>query len=311
MKKYLNILFLTSILILSFYLRLDAYLVNNSFFTDEVLLFANVFSKNYIQLIQPLQFFQSAPYIFLVLSKFIANHVGINELCLRFIAFFSSVVSVFLFYKLITIIFKKRLTQSIALLTFGINYQLLFYTQTFKQYSSDILVITLYLYILLKYLNDLKSTKQYTFLGLMSLLSIFTSFPAIIFIPAVYFALFITKRNILKILYAATYPAIGLTLYYLLNLRFVNDSTYLHKYWQKGFQIFSFELYKMNFDFLFSYYCFPILLLILLVIGFYFLYKNNKLLFCTFILTIFNTLLFAFLKIYPCERRLILFLLPV
>ena len=78
MKKDLNIFVLLSIFVLGLYLRLDAFLLNNSFFTDEVLLFANVFSKSYIELFQPLQYFQSAPYIFLVLSKFISNNVGIT-----------------------------------------------------------------------------------------------------------------------------------------------------------------------------------------------------------------------------------------
>ena len=311
MKKYLNFLVLFSIFILSFYLRWDAYIINNSFFTDEVLLFANIFNRNYIELLQPLQFFQSAPYIFLLLSKFVSLHIGINELCLRFIPFIFSLFSVFAFYKLSTLVFNNKFTQYIALFTFGINYQLLFYCQVFKQYSLDVLAIILFLWLVLKYFNDIHSIKQYTVFGLISLLFIFTSFPIIIFILAVYFTLLIAKKNILKLLYSALYPMLGLLIYYLFNLRFVSNSAYLHNYWAKGFQVLSIEFYKMNFDFLFSYYQFPILLLILIVIGFYFIYRNNKFLFCIFTLTIINTLVFAYLKIYPCERRLILFLLPI
>ena len=311
MKKYLNFLILVSIFIIGFYLRLDAYLINNSFFTDEVLLFANIFSKNYLELIQPLQYFQSAPWLFLILNKFVVNHVGINELCLRFIPFLSSIISLFLFYKLTTLVFKNKFSQYIALFTFCINYQLLFYTQAFKQYSSDVLIIVLFLYLALEYFKNIQNVKQYTMLGIISLLGIITSFPMVIIIPTVYFTLFVTKKNVFKLLYSALYPTTGLILYYLFNLRFVNNSAYLHNYWEKGFQIFSPNFYKMNFDFLFSYYSFPILLLFLLVIGFYFLYRNNKVLFSIFSLTILNTLLLAYLKIYPCERRLILFLLPI
>ena len=53
------------------------------------------------------------------------------------------------------------------------------------------------------------------------------------------------------------------------------------------------------------------MLLILLVCGFYFLFKRNKFYFWTLFLTIFYTLLAALFKFYPFERRLILFLLPV
>ena len=311
MKKDLNIFVLLSIFILGLYLRLDAFLLNNSFFTDEVLLFANVFSKSYIELFQPLQYFQSAPYIFLVLSKFISNNVGITELCLRFIPFLSSIISLFLFYKLSLIVFKSKYTRYIALFTFGINYQLLFYTQTFKQYSSDVLIVILFLYLILKYFKDIHDIKQYTILGIISILGVFSSFSMFIFLPAVYLTILLVKKNILKLMYSALYPLAVSVVYYLFNLRIVSNSVYLHKYWEKGYQIFSFDFYKMNFDFLFTYYTFPILLLFLLVIGFYFLYKNNKTLFSIFAITIFNTLLLAFLKIYPCERRLILFLLPI
>ena len=126
MNKYANVLILLSILVISFYLRLDAYLINNSFFTDEVLLFSNIFSSNYLKLIQPLNYYQSAPYLFLIICKFISSNIGITELCLRFIPLLSSLLSVIVFYKLSKYVFKTRIALYIATFTFGINYQLLF-----------------------------------------------------------------------------------------------------------------------------------------------------------------------------------------
>ena len=66
-----NKLILSIIFIIAFYLRFDAYLLNNSFFTDEVLLAFNTLSKSYLSLLKPLDFFQSAPYLFLVFTKLI------------------------------------------------------------------------------------------------------------------------------------------------------------------------------------------------------------------------------------------------
>lgn len=309
-KSWINILFIAIIAVLSFYLRIDAYLINNSFFQDEVILFANIFSLDYLSLIKP--YSQVAPYFFLVISKFIASNIGITELCLRFIPLLSSLLSVIMFYKLSKIVFKTNFALYIAIFTFGINYQLLFYSQAFKQYSTDVLIVILFLYYVVYNYNKLSGFKHFTILGLLSTIGIYFSFPMLLVIPAVYLALCILKRTqIFKIIYSLIYPILGLIIYYVFNIRFLNNSEYLHNYWQKGFQIFNLEFYKMNFDFLFTYYTVPILLVIMLLFGFYYLYKNNKFLFLSLLFIIFDTLLAAYLKIYPCERRLILFLLPI
>lgn len=102
---------LVIIFALAIYLRIDAYLINNSFFTDEILLAQNIFERNYLGLFLPLNYFQSAPYLFLALSKFVSNF-GINELCFRFIPFLSSLISVYLFYLLSKEIFQTRLARA-------------------------------------------------------------------------------------------------------------------------------------------------------------------------------------------------------
>ena len=151
---------LVIIFALAIYLRIDAYLINNSFFTDEILLAQNIFERNYLGLFLPLNYFQSAPYLFLALSKFVSNF-GINELCFRFIPFLSSLISVYLFYLLSKEIFQTRLARAAALFTFGISYQLLFYAQVFKQYSSDVCISILILLISSKVLKKELSLKQW------------------------------------------------------------------------------------------------------------------------------------------------------
>lgn len=79
---------------------------------------------------------------------------------------------------------------------------------------------------------------------------------------------------------------------------------------EKGFEIFSIEIYKINFDFLFQYYSFPLLFLFLLIAGFCYLYKRNRFCFVQIFSVFALTLLAAYLKLYPFERRLALFLLP-
>ena len=101
------------------------------------------------------------------------------------------------------------------------------------------------------------------------------------------------------------------TLIYILNLSKLGNSLYLNNYWKKGYEIFSLEIYKINFDFLFHYYSFPLLFLMLMILGLYYLYKNNKFYFFNSLSILLVTIFAAFLHIYPFERRLALFLLPV
>ena len=304
-----NVIFVL-IFLLAIYLRLDAYLTNNSFFTDEILLAQNIFERNYTELFLPLKYFQSAPYLFLVISKFISLNLGINELCFRWFPFISGVASVFLFYFLLKEHFKNFWVKALDLFTFAISYPLLFYSQAFKQYSSDILVSIIILFAAAKLQSIKLSYAKCILLGFLWLICVMLSFPAYIMLAGFFAAWIFTKKN-LKILLSLVVPFIFSLFYYAFNLSKVASSQYLSDYWQKGFEIFSLGIYKLNFEFLFRYYSFPLLFLILIIAGFCYLYKYNRFYFWNLFSAIAITLMAAFFKIYPFERRLCLFLVPV
>ncbi len=310
--KNLNIngIILVLIFAIAIYLRVDAYLINNSFFTDEILLAQNIFERNYAGLFLPLNYFQSAPYLFLVISKFITSIIGINELCFRWFPCLSSIFSVFVFYFLVKDLYKNAWGKILALFTFSISYQLLFYSQTFKQYSSDILVSIGILFLISKLFKTNITVLKSFGIGFLWSIALMLSYPAYIILAGFYTACIFTKKNI-RIYFSLIPPLLFSLFYYSFNLSKVTSSEYLNEYWQKDFAIFSPEIYKLNFDFLFQYYSYPIIFLILLVLGFYFLFQNNKFYFCNFVCILFYTLLAAYLKIYPFERRLSLFLLPI
>ncbi len=305
-----NKLLLLIVFILSIYLRLDAYLINNSFFTDEILLAQNIFERDYLTLIFPLKYFQSAPVLFLFISKFISNNIGITELILRFIPFISALGSLFVFYKITNKLYTSHWIKAAVLLTFGINYQLLFYTQCFKQYSSDVLCGLIILYLSLTIENLTK--RKYLLLGLCFAILFLFSFPAIFFIAAFTISrLIYFKKYKSEFLLSLVFPIISIIPLWLFNLRYTSHSDYLLSYWHRGFELFHSEIWLINFDFLFYDYKFPLLLIILLIAGAYFLYKKNKFYFINLCSIIVLPLLAALLKLYPFERRLILFILPV
>ena len=222
-------------------------------------------NRNYSELFFPLDYFQSAPYLFLVLSKFICLKIGYTELCFRLIPFVSSIVSVFLFYKLTCIAYRNSYSRVLALFTFGINYQLLFYTQVFKQYSTDVLLVILTLYLILKFKNSSNNMFPISF-GIYSIFAMLSSFPVFIVLLSGFTTLFIFNiKNFKQILYSALCFLTGGFVYYFSSLRYMNNSAYLESYWHKGFEIFSSEIYKINFEFLFFDYKYPILFLIILL----------------------------------------------
>ncbi len=310
MTKNICKLILVLIFLLAIYLRLDAYLINNSFFTDEILLAQNIFERSYAELFLPLNYFQSAPYLFLLISKLISSTIGINEFCFRLFPFISSLISVFLFYLILKDYVQKFQARVVGLFCFAISYPLLFYAQVFKQYSSDVLVALIILYTASRLFKTKLSAIKGFGLGVLWTFCLILSFPAYIMIAGFLMAWFISKKSF-KILYSLILPITFTLFYYVFNLSKVGASRYLSEYWQKGFEIFSLAIYKLNFEFLFQYYSFPLLFLILFIMGLCYLYKYKRFYFWNFFSICFFTLFAAFCKIYPFERRLALFILPV
>jgi len=311
MKKNAKLITLIFIFSLGFLLRIHAYLVNNSFFVDEILLAFNVIFKSYPQLLSPLQYSQAAPFLFLFLTKLITSKLGFGELAFRLIPFLSSIASVVAFYFLTKKVFDNFRARILALFLFCINFQLLFYTQVFKPYSSDILITVLIL--LTAFSIDMKKIKwQHSFiLGVLSSIAFCFSFTALFVILGVIFVHLCFSKAFKNTTIFFLPNLTALIWYSAINLNTITHSNYLNEYWANGFNILGLEIYKINYNFLFSFYNYPLFFIFLLIIGIVWLYKSDK--FKTFILIspIIITFIAAAFKIYPFERRLILFLLPI
>ena len=91
------------------------------------------------------------------------------------------------------------------------------------------------------------------------------SYPAYITIAAFYLTVCICCKCKDKILLSLVPAGLCTLAYGVLNLGKTHSSAYLSEYWKKGFEIFSIEIYKINFDFLFQYYSFPLLLQVFVI----------------------------------------------
>lgn len=310
-KNKLGIIVLFFVFSLGVLLRIHAYLVNNSFFLDEILLAFNVIYKNYIGLFYPLRYDQAAPFLFLFLTKLIISHFGVNELAFRLLPFLSSLMSIAAFYFLCVKTLERFWVRVLSLLLFCINFQLLFYTQAFKQYSSDVLIAILILLIALSINSEKIKWPKVLILGILSSLAFCFSFTALFVIIGVSLVYLIYKKEIKNTLIFLLPNFLTLILYFLITLNVFKGNNMLNEYWVNGYRIFSPALYHINFDFIFTFYKYPIICLILLITGIILSYKSDK--FKALILTcpLIITLLAGLFKIYPFERRLILFLIPI
>jgi hypothetical protein len=105
---------------------------------DECFLCANLFERGYRELLQPLDYNQAAPFLFLWLQKFVVGAVGFHEWGLRLVSFGASVASLFLFWRLASRLTSGR-TLMIAVAAFAVGYPAIRYAAEAKPYGTDLL----------------------------------------------------------------------------------------------------------------------------------------------------------------------------
>lgn len=114
---------------------------------DEGSLVYNIQTRNFFRLFTALDLAQCCPPVFLVFGKIIYNIWGLNETALRFLPYISGVLSIILIPFLFNKLFKIKILSLIIIPILGYNNNLCYYSQEFKQYSSDFLLTVIYLYL--------------------------------------------------------------------------------------------------------------------------------------------------------------------
>lgn len=185
-----NIILLFGVILVLFQL-----LYNRSLWGDEPKLALNIINKSYLELFQPLDNGQVAPILFLQIEKIFTTIIPNSEIGLRVFPFLSYICSLFLFYKILKLIHRNYYTISFALTLFVLNATLIYYSSEVKQYMSDVLVLVLTYYVVLR-----KYTKEYLmyiYFGMIGVLNIFLSnvSPIILSTVAIYLLYIYFKRG--------------------------------------------------------------------------------------------------------------------
>jgi len=115
---------------------------NHSLWLDETYLAANILERGFGELHRPLEFSQSAPWLFLMASKGAVAVFGPSEMVLRLIPLLASVASLWIFWRLARECLEGWLVP-IALGIFAFAFRQVYYAQELKQYSLEVLLTTL------------------------------------------------------------------------------------------------------------------------------------------------------------------------
>lgn len=330
-QKYGLLLLLLFIIFAGIFLRIKLVLSNQSFGFDECALSANLITKNYADFIKPLDFGQVAPPLFLIIEKLmfvLCHEIFPIEMTFRFFPCFCSILSLILLPIFVDKAYKNRLfTCGIAFISAFTPY-VVNYSNEVKQYSCELLIsillISFFYFFDVKNFSKKKLILFSLLLGLSPWISLSSLFVISIGSLLVLFDINQNCKSCEKIKYIISYlfPICAVFfVYWFVYAKSVHEHLYdfMLEYWQNVnpsmfshlnfYQMFSqkTEYFLSNFcgiDFIHWHLFFWCNVALLLLIR---NKKMNFLLLGSLILTV----IAGFLKIYPYEPRLILFLFPV
>ena len=158
--------------------RIVRYWDARSLWSDEAQLALNIWGRDSLALLAPLDFGQSAPWGFLLLERAAVVAFGPGELVLRAVPLLASLASIAVFAHLARSVLDDRAAR-IALLLFATCEPLIFYASEVKQYSLDVLVTLSLLAIVLHTARSPLTRSRAVQLALAGALALWLSNPAV------------------------------------------------------------------------------------------------------------------------------------
>lgn len=177
---YINWLIILAVCII----RIAVYFCDRSLIIDEANLARNIIEKNYLAFFSSLDYEQYAPPLFLCLEKMFVELFGVSSMSLRFIPFLSSILSILLFYKIITKYIPSNF-RFFPILIFSIGLLFSRYGTELKQYSTDVLIFLAFLYAHLNYPLNFNKRKNTILWMVLGAIFIWASMPVIFILAAI------------------------------------------------------------------------------------------------------------------------------
>jgi hypothetical protein len=317
----LNYLCLT-ILLFGIFVRLVQYFSNRSLWGDETYLALNIVNRSYLELLQPLDYSQAAPFGFLWVEKLAIQLLGNSEYSLRLFPLIAGIVSLIALYKL----GKGRVSAiavPVALVLFACLRHPLYYATEVKQYSSDVMVALLLCLLLIPLQDKILGKGRTLLIGLLGTLAICLSHPAIFTLGGVAVAsLVTTSAERRKAVFFNRLPAYFIWIasfgvVYFLTIANAMRSESLQNAWGPEYPASMFDIVWLL-DSLGRFFYRPLgfhgktdgIAIAVFVIGCIACFRKHRVTFLVLIAPMVATLTATYLHKYPFRGRLVLFLTP-
>jgi hypothetical protein len=284
----------------------------------------NVIHRSFGQLSHPLDYHQAAPFGFLALQKLATAIGGKSELALRAVPLLAALLSLLLFLKVARLYLSAEAVP-IAVALFALSPWLIRYSSEAKQYSLDVAMTLLLLWVAGKPEAFVQGRRNVVALSLVGAATVWFSYPAIFVLAGIAATLLVRvccKRNqslgrkLALVVVAWTF---SFSIYYFVSLKLVRSDQALLDFWRSSLP--THPLLSVN-NLLWTGSSFMrmfedtagltgLIGLAFFCAGCMGLLQRNPLICCLLVVPIPVALAAAFVGDYPFGGRLLLFLVPV
>ncbi|MBZ0301152.1 MAG: glycosyltransferase family 39 protein, partial [Anaerolineae bacterium] len=134
------------------FVRINQFAHGRALWLDEIRLALNILNRSFADLTLPLDYDQGSPVGFLWLEKLMVELFGHSDAVLRLLPLAASILALLLFYAVARRLLRPR-AMLLALLFFAVAGPVIYYGSEVKQYSSDVFVTVVVLWIGLELLS--------------------------------------------------------------------------------------------------------------------------------------------------------------
>ncbi len=233
-------LVLSGLILLGFVLRLRQYLSGRSLWLDEAMLALNIVGRSSSGLIQPLDYQQGGPVVFLLAEKLVITLFGNRELTLRLVPFLAGCAALVLFALLLRQMTGKAGTY-IALALFAVGAAPVYYASEVKQYSSDVFVALLLFWLAARHLHISARGRDFILLGVSGVLACWCAHPAVFVLTGtgmtllLHYAIQKDSQRLKQMVIVVTVWVASFAILYFTSLRGLASDQFLLNYWGDTF----------------------------------------------------------------------------
>ncbi len=196
--------------ILGLVARLLRFLLRCPLWPDEGFLAASLLDRGYLELLEPLEYHQVAPFLYMWVQLTIVKLLGFNEWTLRLFSFVCGISSLLLFRHLAgRLLTGASYVWAVAL--FAVAYPLYRYSSEAKPYGTDVLVTTVLVTLAVRWWQAPQERRWAWILLTVTPVCVFLSYPAVFVAGGASLALaavLVRERNLRSGLLWAAYNAI-------------------------------------------------------------------------------------------------------